>query len=385
MPMSTSAAFDVIVVGGGPAGAAAAIALAQRGISVAIVERAPAPRPRVGETLPPMVRIPLERLGLWERFRDAAHEPAVGNRSFWGSDAPEETHFIANPYGAGWHIDRPYFEQMLLDGARACGVRIFAGRQLERVSGGGPDGWTLGIPEPLTARFIVDASGRASLIARMCGVRRVSIDRLVGATMFLEPIEPTAAATGAARVADPHGAFTLIEATADGWWYSAPLPGGRLVVACMTDADIAARATLRDLDGWLAAVRQTTRAGTIARVRAYAVKGTPRLASANTSRLSSVIGPSWLAVGDAAVSFDPLSSQGLVTGLECAIAAADAIESHRRGDETALPAYARMIVSRYRQYVVERAQFYGVERRWPESAFWQRRQLHLDVKSHATA
>src|SRR5205823_5459803 len=128
------------------------------------------------------------------------------------------------------------------------------------------------------------------------------------------------------------------------------LPHGRLVVACMTDADIATRAALRDINGWLAQARRTR--ATIDRIAAYlnvVHGGTPRLSSANTARLSSVVGPSWLAAGDAAVSFDPLSSQGIVTALESAIDAAGAIEQHLSGDRAALPAYALRITKVYRK------------------------------------
>src|SRR5207247_427230 len=145
----------------------------------------------------------------------------------------------------------------------------------EAVSGD-RDGWMLRIPRALRARFLVDASGRASVLARICGVDRVSIDRLVGATMFFQPRDGSAKSP-----VDPHGAFTLIEATQDGWCYSAPLPHGRLVVACMTDADIATRAALRDIDGWLAQARRTR--ATIDRIAAclnVVPGGTPALSSA---------------------------------------------------------------------------------------------------------
>ena len=257
----------------------------------------------------------------------------------------------------------------------------------QSVSGDG-DGWTLSVPERLTARFLVDATGRACALARICGVERVSIDRLVGATMFLAP-----RADGTARPPDPCGSIALIEAMPDGWWYSAPLPGGRLVAAYMTDADIATSQTVRETEGWLRQARRTR--GTRERLAAYLVEGHPQLSSANTSRLTSIVGRSWLAVGDAAVSFDPLSSQGIVTALESAGHAAAAIEAHLSGQDAAgggdvgigrpLIAYADSITSVYRRYLVERAQSYGIERRWPSSPFWARRQAHNRVLDHAVS
>jgi flavin-dependent dehydrogenase len=357
-PQSGAAAFDVIIAGGGPAGAATAIALAQRGLRAALIERHLAPPARVGETLPPAVRDPLEALGLWQRFLADGHDPAVGNRSSWGSDRIDEIHFIRNAYGEGWHIDRQKFEVMLLDAAREAGVAVYAGARI--------DGWqgprhrvTLA-GGALEAPFAVDATGRASFLARILGAERVAIDQLVAATLFLE-----------ARAPDPQQRFTFIEAVEEGWWYSAPLPGGRLVAAFMTDGDLDVVSSLRDRDGWMAAVRRAP--VTAERVAAYEA-GTvaPGIASANTSRLSSVAGPDWLAAGDAAVSFDPLSSQGILTALQSAVDAAAAIAD---GSDAGLSRYASLTAQRYRDYLVERARYYGAEHRWPDAPFWRRRRI----------
>jgi hypothetical protein len=59
------------------------------------------------------VRDPLQALGVWHRFIEDGHDPAVGNRSSWGSERVDEVHFIRNAYGHGWHIDRQKFESML--------------------------------------------------------------------------------------------------------------------------------------------------------------------------------------------------------------------------------------------------------------------------------
>ncbi len=371
-------AFDAVVVGGGPAGAAVAIALARRGLTAAIVERDQAPRARVGETLPPSSRVPLEALGVWPRFAAAGHEEAVGNRSSWGSERFEEAHFIQSAYGPGWHIDRQRFESMLLEAAEGAGATVLRGARLDAISFDGAR-WRVRAGRALEARFAVDASGRRAFLARICGARRVSIDRLVGAVVFLQ-----------AGGEDPEGRFTLIEADELGWWYSAALPGGRLIASCMTDGDLAARASLRDAGGWMRAARRTT--ATLRRISAYArPEAPPRLWPAGTSRLSSVVGPGWLAAGDAAVSFDPLSSQGLCTALESGIDAAEAIHAHLRGDGAAFGRYAGLVTARYRDYLVERARHYGAEHRWSGAPFWRRRQGHRDLarvtpslETHAT-
>ena len=100
--------FDVAVIGGGPAGTSIAIALANaRAVrSVAVLERSRYDRVRIGETLPPEARVPLAQLGVWDRFLEQGHAPSPGTDSAWGREELEERHFIFNPYGNGWHLDR---------------------------------------------------------------------------------------------------------------------------------------------------------------------------------------------------------------------------------------------------------------------------------------
>src|SRR5262249_39649411 len=115
---------EVVVVGGGPAGTAAAIALTRIGRPVLMVERSRYDRERIGETLPPSARIPLARLDVWDRFMRQAHTPSPATISAWGRDDIDENHFIGNPYGHGWHLDRRRFDGMLASIARTCGARV---------------------------------------------------------------------------------------------------------------------------------------------------------------------------------------------------------------------------------------------------------------------
>jgi flavin-dependent dehydrogenase len=346
---------DAVILGGGPAGAAAAIALARAGRRSTVIERNTEPQLRVGETIPPIARLPLESLGVWERFLAEGHEPAPGNRSLWGSDVPAENEFIRNPYGAGWHLDRRRFESMLLAEAERAGAQLVRGREVSRIEYDGSE-WRI---DEFTSRFAVDATGRAAVLARAAGVERVAIDQLIGVTAFFAD----------ARDEDR---YTLIEAAENGWWYAALLPDRRLVAAFMTDSDIATRMKLRERSAWMGEAEKTSLIAR--RIASATMEGEPRIASATSSRLSSVVGRAWLAAGDAALSFDPLSSQGIDTAMSCGIAAARAIDAHLRGDDSALRRYAEGVTKIWTDFVVDRARYYAVEKRWPHSVFWQRRQ-----------
>src|SRR5437870_11751277 len=99
----------VAIAGGGPAGAVAARVLARRGGRAVVLEAGAGPALQVGEALPPSVAPLLRHLGL-EAFLEAdGHLRSQGNRSHWGSEQAAESPFLANPYGAGWHVDRRRF------------------------------------------------------------------------------------------------------------------------------------------------------------------------------------------------------------------------------------------------------------------------------------
>jgi flavin-dependent dehydrogenase len=81
-------------------------------------------------------------------------------------------------------------------------------------------------------------------------------------------------------------------------------------------------------------------------------------------------GPHWLAAGDAASSFDPLSGQGIHKALSNGLAAADAIRACLDGDGTATERYADGIRQSFDTFLAQRQAFYTQERRWPEATFW---------------
>src|SRR5262249_33678836 len=99
----------------------------------------------------------------------------------------------------------------------------------------------------------------------------------------------------------------------------------------------------------------------------------PVVVSANSSRLSEVVGDGWLAAGDAAVSFDPLSSQGILSAMSSGQQAADAVCRWMHGDRGAVASYAAGIAGVSGESRDRRARYYAIERRWPGSPFWQRR------------
>jgi flavin-dependent dehydrogenase len=366
---------EVVILGGGPAGAAAAITLARAGRSVVVIEKSQYEQARIGETLPPTARLSLAKLGVWEPFLAAGHLPSPGVQSVWGEDGVYEQHFIFNPYGHGWHLDRRRFDTMLAHAARQAGARFWCGAQLGSCLPLAAGGWQVeviaGVPgngrrQHLRATCVIDATGRAAVVARQHGAKRINTDRLVGLAGVLAPRSREGAGPE-----NEYDACTLVEACAEGWWYSALLPCAQLLAVYMTDADLLPRHRGLWRAFWHARLQQTTH--TQARLCAFDLQAGPRVVAANSSRLESVSGDGWVAVGDAAMAFDPLSSQGLTHALASGIRAGEALDGRLAGEVTAMGEYDRKANEVLRAYAQLRGVYYGREQRWPQSVFWRRR------------
>jgi flavin-dependent dehydrogenase len=354
-------------VGGGPSGIATALASIESGHTVLVVERSLYEEARVGETISPDILPVLTRLGLWEGFSQAGHIPSAGIRSFWGSASPLEQSFVFNPYGTGWHVDRRSFDAFIARMARERGVRLALGSRLQACEPDIKHGWRLRLDSPdsvfdVRARYVVDATGRGATLARRLGATRTFYDQLIGVTGFFKQADAGAQA----------GPFTLIEAAENGWWYSAPLPGDRLVVAFMTDADLYEPADKRDASYW----RGLMKCGaphTFERTAMFTLDGRLRVIGANSSSLEPMCGPGWLAVGDAAAACDPLSGDGVHRSLVAGSSAAAAILADEKGDGVALLKYAVQSKEEFETYLRIRQKYYRSESRWPGSLFWERR------------
>jgi flavin-dependent dehydrogenase len=154
----------------------------------------------------------------------------------------------------------------------------------------------------------------------------------------------------------------------NGWFYTAPIPHGRRIVAFHTDADLHDKR--RGVIEWLEEAKEL--ASLLANV-SFVPEGETFITSARSAVLEPAAGDGWLAVGDAAMSFDPLSSQGLFNALFTGLAAAEAVDSHLKGNQLSLTQYHQTTGAIFDSYQQKLAATYAAERRWPDAPFWKRR------------
>lgn len=369
------------IVGGGPAGLATALALRAHGLPVCVIEQGDWNAARAGEHLAAAARPALQRLGLQGLYDRAL--PCRGIESAWGSSEPQfhDLQLFA-PFGGGRIVERPRFDQAMLAHARAQGVcclertRVLGaaythgGEWLVKLRSGSAE------PETKTFSCMVDASGRAAWFARAQGAGVVVYDRLVGVT---------ARALLTSQV-DPSGNRLRVWSAHDGWWYLATLPGGGHVATWMTDVQQVGQLAQREPWHQHCARHFKAFEAQLPPQLTAATWERPRTFPAHSQRLRRPSGAGWIAVGDAALAFDPLSSAGLAKALRAGCDAADAIAQSFAGHPEAFSHYEQKLLSDWHRYLDARCDYYRLEQRFPDASFWRERQdepalrhaIHLD-------
>ena len=157
------------------------------------------------------------------------------------------------------------------------------------------------------------------------------------------------------------------------------LPERLVAVAFATDSDIVRGHRLSRADAWCEWLMQTRHVAP----RLDGCRHLPErlvVRAAPSFLLNPVSGERWLAVGDAAATYDPLSSQGICSALAGGVAAAEAVVAAANSDAQAIFRYADAVVARFEQYRANRNYFYGAETRWPDAPFWARRRARAQVR-----
>ena len=355
------ASFDVLVAGAGPAGCATALSLADfaPNLQVGLVDGSVARHAGIGEAVPPPIRLVLAHLGVWDAFIAAGHCPSYRTVAAWGDSRLASNEFVVHAQQAGWRLDRAVFDAMLVQAATSRSAVHLRSKVVALAHH--ESEWRVSLSDGTahSARFVVDATGRAATVARRCSFRAVNLDTLVGCCLHA-----TSRSDGTEGV--------MIETFAEGWWYTAAVPRRGRVIACMTDADRVRPLGLSYGEGFLRLLAETKYVQQVVDISRPI--GRPRIFPAGSRRLQGKTTLPLLCVGDAAMCYDPVSGQGIIKALRSGIFASYAIGDFlRNGDVRGLSRYHLMLSGEFAAYQEALRGYYTQEKRWANQPFWRRR------------
>ena len=135
--MSNPTSYDVIIIGAGPAGSAAAAMLAEQGRRVVMIERDKFPRYHIGESLIPFTSLPLKRLGLLEKMRQSEFVKKYSVQFISSSGKASQPFYFSTRYAPDvaqtWQVLRSEFDLMLMENARAKGAEVLEETTVEEL------------------------------------------------------------------------------------------------------------------------------------------------------------------------------------------------------------------------------------------------------------
>ena len=367
--------LDAVILGGGPAGAAAATLLARQGHSVLVIARTP-PRPALAESLPPSVGKLLDQAGVRGAVDSAGFVRATGNTVWWGTDDPRVESFGAG--ALGWQVRRDAFDRVLLGEAERAGASVVRPAIVCDVRLGAQGGAVVtfeqrGRRRSVVARWVLDCTGRSGFLAR----REWRRPDPAGRTLALAGVWRRPGGWGG--LADE--THTLVESYDGGWAWSVPVSRERRYVTVMVDPEVTAvraadarpnlTTTYRSELGRAERLDALTRAG----ARRSRFEGAPFARDASSYDATCVTDDGLLLVGDAASFIDPLSSFGVKKALSSAWLASVVV--HTALVDNAMRAHALELFEQR-----ERAMITSLRRRFAELSrdattsagdFWRKR------------
>ena len=327
----TAGGSDVLVIGAGPAGAVAAVLLAQRGYQVLVLERQQFPRFSIGESLLAYSTQLLMEAGLLDAVLCGGFQFKNG-ASFVCGDATSEFNF-ANKVAAGcsftFQVVRSEFDHLLAREAERRGATVRYGVEITAVDVSGPlpvvTARTEAGVEVHRPRFVLDASGFGRTLARLLDLEKPS-EFPVRAARFCHISDGIVA-----------GAFDrqkirigINPANRDVWSWLIPFPNGNSSLGVVATRDHFARHTGSDEERFWALIGEEPKLRVLLE-HAHTVRPVGELVG-YAANVKSLHGPGFALLGNAAEFLDPVFSSGVTIALQSAKLAAEVLDRELRGE-----------------------------------------------------
>ena len=358
---------DIVVAGGGPAGATIALLLARFGYQVVLLEKRQFPRHQIGESLTPQILPILDFLGVRQQVEAAGFLRMIGHTVCWGSPQPRTSYYSADRSRYGFQAWREDFDMLLLAHAREAGVHVYEGLAVDSVTRDAGSHVTLCTRNgTLITDFFVDATGHAGILARHNLRQRDATYKTLAITGYWQ---------GASGLTGHDFANTLLETYSNGLVWSVPLHNGLRNVTLLLDWNEGKKIRQTGLrDFYLAELHQTSYI--MGFLSTAQLPQHPQVFDATWYTASAFAGEQFLLVGDAGLFVDPLSSEGVHKAMASAITGA--IVANTLLKRPALRPHAIRFYNESQQLTYEThyqqsVRYYGEEQRWSGQPFWRTR------------
>jgi flavin-dependent dehydrogenase len=327
--MTMPSSFDVIVIGAGPAGSAAAALLAEQNLRVVVLEREKFPRYHIGESLLPFTCYPLKRLGLLEKMRQSEFVKKYSVQFVSPSGKASQPFYFSTRYEAGvaqtWQVLRSEFDLMLMENARAKGAQVMEETTVQELLQ--EDGRTVGVraqtrsgsPLEFRAPMTLDCSGREAFVPTRLNwrVREPKLNKVAVWTYY----------RGARRDAGlDAGATTVAYVPEKGWFWYIPQHREMISVGVVAEGKYLTRDGVREpKDIFHREIEQN--AWIKEHLAVGAQTGPYYLTSEFSWRSRYCAADGLLLAGDSFGFLDPVFSSGVMLALKSGALAADVIRA----------------------------------------------------------
>ncbi|MFL6516131.1 MAG: NAD(P)/FAD-dependent oxidoreductase [Chthoniobacterales bacterium] len=350
--MTEAAAYDVAIIGGGPAGSTAATLLSRAGRRVVLFEREKFPRFHIGESLLPFSMKAFRRMDLLDKFEQAGFLRKYGGEFYSACGTDGVKFYFKDAYRSqtdhSFQVTRSEFDKLLLDHARENGAEVRERASVDRVEFTDTDvrlDWQDMVAPgsanenaqgQIRARYVIDASGRNSVLGTKFNLKKTY--------RHLQKLSIFAHYDGLTRPEGIDGTLTTLIRGIDRWFWIIPITPTRTSLGVVLDGDLFKRSKQTPeqfLEESIAQQPILTRRMTDAR-RASQVYTAADFSYRNTR----LFGDRWILIGDAAGFIDPIFSSGVFLAVFSGELAADALhetlENPRRARKL-FPAYQRKV------------------------------------------